>query len=90
MEEGESAGKAKWGRPRLGVALWRPSEGVEADKRGRRRRTATTGRPRVGRPATDETESRDSVVIGRVWTSIFVDVLLAFCSMVLAQICFFG
>jgi len=53
-------------RLRHGVASWRPSEGVGADRRGRRRRTAATGRPRVGRPATDETESRDSVVVDRV------------------------
>jgi len=48
------------------VASWRPSEGVGADRRGHRQRTAATGRPRVGRPATDETESRDSVVVDRV------------------------
>ena len=47
---------------RHGVASWRPSEGVGADRWGRRRRTAATGRPRVDRPATDEPESRDSVV----------------------------
>jgi len=46
-------------RLRHGVASWRPSDGVGADRWGRRRCTAATGRPRVGRPATDETESRD-------------------------------
>ena len=44
------------------MASWCPSEGVGADRRDRRRRTAATGRARVGRPVTDETESRDSVV----------------------------
>jgi len=48
----------------LGVASWRPSGGVGADRRGRRRRTAATGCPRVDWPATDETESLDSVVVG--------------------------
>jgi len=77
MVKGESAGEVKWGRPRLGVASWRPSEGVKADRRGRRRRTAATGRPRVGRPVTDETESRDSVVADSDWNPMFTDVLLS-------------
>jgi len=47
----------------LGVALWRPSGGVGANRRGHCRRTAATGRPRVDRPATDETESLDLVAV---------------------------
>jgi hypothetical protein len=44
-------------------ASWRQGGGVGADRWGRRRRTATSGRTRGGRPVTDETESSDSVAI---------------------------
>ena len=85
-EERERWG-GKWGRLALGVASWRPSGGVGADRRGRRRRTAAMGPPRVDWPATDETESFNSVAVDSVWTLTFVDVLLAIHSVVLAQIC---
>jgi len=65
--------EAKWRRERaLGRRKedgrgsgWRRGIQVKTpgpDRRGRCRRTTATGRPRVGRPVTDETESRDSVV----------------------------
>ena len=50
--------------PGTWVASWRPSGDVGADRQGRRQRTTATGRPRIGRPTTDETESCDSVAVG--------------------------
>jgi len=44
-------------------ASWHPSGGAGADRWGRRRHMAAMGRPCVDRPATDETESLDSVAV---------------------------
>ena len=77
----------KWASLPLGEASWQPGVRAGADRQGRHRSTAATGNF-TRRPVVFwQTESSHSVADESDWNSIFTDILLPICSMILPTSC---